>query len=89
MVLSMNLSIKVKANSRENKILKENGQVVIRIHAPAQDGKANKAIIEFLSEAFDVPKSYIQIVSGLTSSHKRISIADDYKNRVEEVLAGI
>jgi len=83
----MNLTVKVKANSRDNKISRENGQLVIRIHAPAQDGKANKAVIEFLSEVMIVPKSGIQIVSGTTSPHKRISIADEYKLKVEQFLS--
>ena len=86
-LLIMIISVKVKANSRDNRITKENGVITIRIHAPAQEGKANKAIVGFLSEAMDIPKSFIEIVGGMTSSHKRISIADQYKERVEAVLA--
>lgn len=85
----MILSVKVKPNSRENKISNENGVVTIRIHAPAHEGKANKAVVEFLSEVFDVPKSAIGIVGGLTSQHKRIAIADDYKMRVEKAIGKI
>lgn len=85
----MILPVKVKANSRDNRITKENGVIVIRIHAPAQEGKANKAIVEFLSETMDVPKSFIEIVSGATSQHKRISIADSYKEKVLKILETI
>jgi uncharacterized protein (TIGR00251 family) len=82
----MILTIKVKPNSRDNKVSKENGVLTIRIHAPAQDGKANKAIVEFLSATMDVPKSYIEIIGGLTSSNKTIAIGDEYKSQVEEFL---
>jgi uncharacterized protein (TIGR00251 family) len=82
----MMLSVKVKPNSRENKITNENGLITIRIHAPAQEGKANKAIVEFLSEAMDIPKSYIEIVGGLTNSNKRIAIANEYQARAEAFL---
>lgn len=83
----MILLVKAKPNSRENRISYDNGQLIVRIHAPAQDGKANKALIEFLSETFDVPKSNIEIVSGVTSSIKRIRIADVYNVKVEAALA--
>ena len=85
----MILSVKVKPNSRDNRISKENGLLVIRIHAPAQEGKANKAIVEFLSESMGIPKSFIEIVGGMSSSHKRISIGDEYKTNVEKFLAKV
>ena len=79
----MIVSVKVKPNSRVNKITNENGMITIRIHAPAQEGKANKAIVEFLSDVMEIPRSYIEIVGGLTSSNKRIAIADEYQARAE------
>lgn len=82
----MIISIKVKPNARENKISVENGVINIRIHAPAQDGKANKAVVGYLSEVMNIPKSYIEIVGGQASQHKRIAIADEYKKKVEEFL---
>lgn len=83
----MTVSIKVKPNSRENRISKENGLVTVRIHAPAQEGKANKAIVEFLSDVMDIPKSYIEIVGGLTSSNKRVAIAEGYRARAKGFLS--
>ncbi|HZY80969.1 MAG TPA: DUF167 domain-containing protein [Cyclobacteriaceae bacterium] len=82
----MVLVVKVKPNSRANKLSRENGVLTIRIHAPAQEGKANKAIVEFLSEVMDIPKSYIEIVGGLTSANKRLSIHDKYTANVEAVI---
>ncbi len=83
----MILTVKVKPNSRDNRVSKENGVLTIRIHAPATEGKANKAVVEFLSESMGVPKSFIEIVGGATSKHKRIRIGDEYKTRVEEFVA--
>ncbi len=85
----MILSVKVKPNSRDNRMSKENGVLVIRIHAPAQEGKANKAVVEFLSESMDIPKSFIEIVGGTTSQNKRISIAEEYRVKAEVVLAKV
>lgn len=82
----MILTVKVKPNSRDNRISKENGLLVVRIHAPATEGKANKAIVEYLSELMDIPKSFIEIVGGATSQHKRIAIADRYKENAEKII---
>jgi uncharacterized protein (TIGR00251 family) len=42
--------------------------------APAVDGKANKALIALLAGHFQVRKSQIEIIKGLKSRHKTISI---------------
>jgi uncharacterized protein (TIGR00251 family) len=85
----MIFTLKVKPNSRNDKIYNENGVLTLRIHAQATEGKANKAVIEFLSTIMDVPKSYIEIIGGLTSSNKKIAIADEYNSRVEKFLGSI
>lgn len=82
----MIISVRVKPNSRVNGITRENGLITVRIHAPAQDGKANKAVVEFLSALMHIPKSYIEIVGGLTSPNKRIAIADEYRSKAEVFL---
>lgn len=41
-----------------------------------EKGKANKAVIELLSEFFDIPKSRIMIVTGHTGRNKIIDIDD-------------
>lgn len=45
------------------------------IRAPPVEGKANKAIVALVSSVLGVPKSSVTIVSGQTSSVKRICIA--------------
>jgi uncharacterized protein len=39
-------------------------QLKIAVHAPPVEGKANAALIEFLAETFELPKSAVEIVSG-------------------------
>lgn len=48
--------------------------VKLRIGAPAESGKANAALIQFLGKEFAVSKRQIEIVSGQTARHKLISI---------------
>ena len=74
----MILTVKVKPASRVNKFEKDSaGNWVLRIIAPPVNGKANKAIIEFFAELFSVPKSSVEIISGLTGRVKRIRITAD------------
>jgi uncharacterized protein (TIGR00251 family) len=46
----------------------------VRLAARAVDGKANKALIDFLAEHYRVPRRNVRIVSGLRSRQKRVEI---------------
>ena len=46
----------------------------IRLTAPPVDGKANAALIEFLADQLDLPRSAFTLVSGATARDKRIAI---------------
>src|SRR2546430_8306161 len=43
--------------------------------APASDGRANQACVEFLANLLKVPRSSVTIASGQTSSRKVIRVA--------------
>lgn len=64
----------VKVVPGAKKIKEENGQLKVYLTAPPVDGKANKLLIEVLSEHFGVSKSQIQMTKGLQSRIKTISI---------------
>ncbi|MCX4274716.1 MAG: DUF167 domain-containing protein [Candidatus Gastranaerophilales bacterium] len=73
------LKIKVSANSKKDsfEFLDDDpsGNIIkIKISKPAVDGKANKAIIEYLSEILNLPKSNITILNGEKSSQKCLLI---------------
>ncbi len=71
----MKIFFKVYPNSKEEKIIKkEDGSFLLRVKAPATEGKANKAVINILSEYFDVPKSFISIKAGHNSKNKIVEI---------------
>ena len=62
------------------------GTLKIRLTAPPVDGAANEALIEFLSDAFSVPKSHIEILSGHTARQKIVRIDGASKTFVRSVL---
>ncbi len=71
----MILKVQIQPNAKENKILTFKDNILkIKIKAPQIEGKANKALIDFLSEEFKVAKSCIVIKSGMLSKNKIIEI---------------
>jgi len=72
---TLTLNIKVIANSKINKITKEdNNNFKIKLTAPAKEGKANKALTELLAKHFKIPKTSIEIIKGLKSTNKKIRL---------------
>ena len=71
----MKLSIKVITNAKKEKIdcISENEYKVYLTCIP-EKGKANKALLELLSDYFKISKSKIKIVSGEKSHNKIIEI---------------
>ena len=57
-----------------------------RVASPAVDGKANKAVIRLISTTIGVPASAVSIVSGLTSSQKKVRISGITKAQLAGLL---
>ena len=70
----MIISVKVKPNAKNCKIEKKGEEFIIRVNAPASEGKANKRLTEILSDYFNTPKSRINIKKGLKSRNKIVEI---------------
>ena len=79
----MNLEVKVTAGAKSNSFKFENGAYSIRIMAKAIDGKANKAIIDFLADELNLKKRDVEILKGEKSSKKIIAINIDDKSLKE------
>jgi uncharacterized protein len=59
----------------------------IKIAAPADKGKANRELIDFLSDKLDVPKAGITILKGLTSHNKTLLVQSISAAEIETRLA--
>lgn len=79
------ISFKISPNASKNEIIKTEEGVKIKITAQPIDGKANKALVEFLSKRFKVPKTSIEIVKGQTSKEKTLLL----KTQNPQTLADI
>ena len=81
--------IKISPNASKNEIVKKEGEIKIKITAQPIEGKANKALIEFLSKEFKIPKTSIEIIKGETSKEKTLlfKVTDEDKlNKIKEAL---
>jgi uncharacterized protein (TIGR00251 family) len=72
------LAIRVTPRASHNEIVEilSDGTVRIRLTAPPVEGKANDALIEFLSNILDVSPSRIEIVAGVAGRDKLVSVLD-------------
>jgi len=79
------LNLKISPNASKNMFVMEESGLKVKITAQPIDGKANKALIEFLSKQFKVPKTYFEILKGETSKEKTILIKNIYAEKIEEI----
>lgn len=70
----MLLYLTVKPNQRQNRIERLEGGWVVRIAAPATDGKANEEVVRFMAEILECPKSHVRLVKGHTARVKCLEI---------------
>lgn len=83
------VKLKIVPNSSKNDIILEDGFIKVKVTAQPIENKANKALIEFLSKRFKIPKSNIEILKGETSKEKTVlfKVTDSVKCR--EVISGL
>ena len=67
-------NIKITPNASKNEIIKANDEIKLRITAQPIDGKANKAVVEYLSKNFKIPKTSFEIIRGETSKEKTVLV---------------
>ena len=62
------------------------GALKIRLQAPALEGRANEALIEFLVELLKTSKSAVRILSDERSRIKRLEIRGVTKHQIERLV---
>ena len=81
------IAVQGHPGAKRNEVVRfEEGVWHLKIAAPPTEGKANKKLIEFLSEILDINKSRISIDKGGTSHRKLISVEGLTQETVEERL---
>lgn len=72
----MKIEVRVRPRSLRRKVeLASDGALLVSVHEPAEDGRANAAVIDLLADYLHVPKRTITIVVGHRSRKKIVHIA--------------
>ena len=78
----MLLKVHVIPNSRQTSVTTTGENALeVRVDRPAMDGRANKRLLEILSEHYKTPKSNIAIVRGAKSRDKIVNIAIESREK--------
>lgn len=71
----MKVFVTVKPNAKQTKIVKTgDNQFSVWVSVPPKENKANKAVIEVLSEYFDIAKSKVILLHGGKGKNKVFGI---------------
>ncbi len=83
----LKITVRVVPNASRNEIVGWVGdELKIKVQAPAEGGRANKALLEFLAKALKLSRREITIATGEKSRHKVLQFAsltlNELKNRI-------
>jgi uncharacterized protein (TIGR00251 family) len=79
-------AVRVQPRASKDEITGEiAGAIRIRLRAPAVEGRANEALIEFLAQLLKSPKGAVRILSGERSRIKRLEIRGVTKQQIERL----
>ena len=71
------ISVRIVPRASKNELVGFMGDAVkLRVCAPPVDGKANEAVVGFLSELLSVPRSRISIRTGAKGRQKQVRVVD-------------
>jgi uncharacterized protein (TIGR00251 family) len=82
------LPVRAVPRASKNEIQGVHGDALkVRLQAPPVEGKANQALIRFLSDALDIPRAQLSIASGETGRNKAVLITGLSKIELLKKLA--
>jgi len=90
-MLNTCLSVKVVPNSAKDDIVGWlDGRLKIKVGAPPEKGRANKAVVKLLAKSLGVAKKDVRLVSGDTNSLKVFEFSgishEQLHQRLDELL---
>ena len=74
--MDFTFQIRVQPGASKNEVVRAPEGVKVRLQAPAVEGKANKACVQFLSKTLKIPRRRIAIIRGEHARVKTIRVSD-------------
>jgi uncharacterized protein (TIGR00251 family) len=82
------LTLHIQPGAKKTEFAGRHGEALkIRLAAPPVDGKANEALIRFIADQLHLPKSAVNLKSGLSSRHKVLEINGTTADAVSRFIA--
>lgn len=81
-----NITIKVIPKSSRQDVKKVGNVIKVWLKSPPVEGRANAELIVTLAKKFSVPKSAVQIKSGLSGKLKHVDILGKTLDEIENLL---
>jgi uncharacterized protein len=76
-VTGVTIELRAQPRARRTALTCAAGALRAQVTAPAEDGKANAAVVELLAATWRLPKSAFAVTRGTTSRDKVLSIAGE------------
>jgi len=57
----------------------------VKLTAPPVEGKANKALLNFIADCLEIKKSQVEIVAGHTGRLKTIKVTGNKENLIKKI----
>ena len=83
--MDFSFQIRVQPGASKNTVVSIPEGVKVRLQAPAVEGKANKACIQFLSKLLKIPKRRLFITRGERARIKTIKVLDVDEKEIEKI----
>ena len=89
--MTVRLSPQASAERLIGIVVSPDGRRVLKasVTAPAQNGRANEALLQLLARAWHLPRRDLSIVAGSTSRSKAVRLAGDPQQLIEKIAPEI
>ena len=79
------LKLRISPNAAKNQLILSDEMIKLKITAQPIENKANKAVVEYLSKLFKIPKTSITILKGDTSKDKTLLLKTTDKEKIVSI----
>jgi uncharacterized protein (TIGR00251 family) len=84
---TISFQVRVQPRASKDEITGEmGGALKVRLQAPAVEGRANEALVEFLAQLLKRPRTAVRILSGDRGRTKRVEISGVTRQQVLDLL---
>ena len=89
-IADIRITVQIQPNARRNEVTGYRDDILrLKIAAPPIEGKANRELVEYLSELLDISKSHIILEKGAASKKKVLLIQGLTRDRLEKLTGNL